>query len=92
MTWRVDSPPCVPEWDTGEHRHARRCVVRLMRELPPAPDGWRWCFSHVGRDWALYLQQIGSAGQWWVVGLPVSSTASDLVSVVWAYVQGSRHE
>ena len=92
MTWRIDSPPCVPESDTGEHRHSRRCVVRLMRELPPAPDGWQWVFDHVGRDWALYLRQIGSAGHWWPVGIPVSSSASDLVSVVWAYIQGQRHE
>jgi hypothetical protein len=63
-----------------------------MRELPTAPVGWRWVFGHEGKQWALWLERVGGgAARWYVVGLPVASSASDLVAVVWAYCQGQRH-
>lgn len=89
----VSDPPCVPAWDSVDHRHTRSCIGRVMRELPTAPDGWRWQYGRDGRHWALWLEKVGAApARWYVVGLPVASSASDLVSVVWSYVQGSRHK
>lgn len=88
----IDFPPCVPEWDTLSHKHSRRCVVRVMRELPTAPHGWRWVFGHHGKQWALWLERVGGGpARWHVVGLPVASSASGLVAVIWSYCQGNRH-
>jgi hypothetical protein len=89
----ITFPPCVPEWDQCGHRHSRSCVALLVRQLPSAPVGWRWSYGREGKGWAVWLERIGGApAYWYVVGLPVATSASDLVAVLWAYVQGYRHD
>jgi len=90
VTERVDLPPCA-RGDVA-HTCGSRCLPALMRTLPPAPTGWRWQYAHTApRCWSVWLQQVGTVGRWYVVGLAPADTARELAAVVWSYTRGQQH-
>ncbi len=90
MTDRVDAPPCAG----GDPSHVcgSRCLPLLVRRMPPPPPGWVWRTGNPSRRcWLVWLQQVGTVGRWYVVGLSPVDTARELAAVLWAYIQGNQH-
>lgn len=89
--WLVEYPPCSGLFPL-DHRHGPGCLPIVRRHLPDPPPGWRWGYGRSAPVWSFWLERVGgSPGRWYVVGLPVASTAGGLVVAMWSYCRGHGH-
>ena len=92
MIERTDCPPCAGTWGP-DHVCRSGCLPILARRLPTPPDGWAWRYGQTApRAWSVWLQRVGSAGRWHVLGLAPVDTARELAAVLWAYILGNAHQ
>ena len=92
MIERTDCPPCAGTWGT-DHVCRSGCLPILARRLPTPPEGWAWRYGQTApRAWSVWLQRVGGAGRWHVLGLAPVDTARELSAVLWAYILGNEHQ
>lgn len=74
-----------------EHKHGRGCLPKLVKLMPPPPEGWKYGYGATGGGWSIWLERVGGTGaRWHLLGLPAASSVGHLAALVEAYTSGYR--